>query len=262
MLPRTRLDIRSGHLSELNMRPAALALLALLVAAPALAEDEAERKAEPQVTITAAADDEVVPDIAVIRLSVATERRSAADAAAENARAATAVVDQVKALGVEPRDVRTLSVTVSPLYDEERGPNRELKRRTLRGYGARNSLEVRVRRIDQAGAIARQLIDKGANVFEGVSFHVSDEESRLDALRVRAVQDALRKARLYTEALGVKLGRVLVFEPIPSGVDLPRRSAPVQYAPASGEAPPVVIPVEPGVRLIRAEVRATWELVQ
>jgi uncharacterized protein len=150
----------------------------------------------PSITTNGVASAEVIPDIAIISLGVETERPKAADAARDNALAAQAITGEIKAQGIEARDVKTLSVTLAPVYDEVQvqNANGHVTKRTLRGYIARNSLSVRVREVAKAGALAGQLMDKGANRFEGITFDYTQKEAKYDALRGDAVRDALRKA--------------------------------------------------------------------
>jgi uncharacterized protein len=224
---------------------------------PAAMAQEVVKGDIPRIRIQASASSEVVPDVAHIVIAVVTERKTATEAADENARTSSKVVDEIKALGIDGRDVRTVSVTLSPRYNEERDPSGRVTKRTLVAYTARNSVLVRVRDIGRVGAIARALIDKGANVFGGINFVISDAEERMDQLRVKAIQDAARKAKMYVEAIGLKLGRVLEIEPEPGPVNGAADLARTRMAEA-----PVAIPVEPGVQTLSARVTVTWELVQ
>ncbi|MGC2223853.1 MAG: SIMPL domain-containing protein [Methylocella sp.] len=212
----------------------------------------------PTITTDGVASAEVGPDIATISLGVDTERPNAAAAARDNALAAQAIIGEIKAQGIEAKDIKTLSVTLAPAYDEVTDPNGRTKR-TLRGYVAHNSLSVRVRKIEKAGTLAGQLMDKGATSLDSIAFDYSQKEAKYDALRGDAVRDALRKANSYVDGLGLKLGRVLEIatqppEPAVAGFagTLPRG------APRAAAA----IPVEPGVETLRAEVQVTWELAE
>jgi uncharacterized protein len=214
----------------------------------------------PTVTTNGVATTEVVPDIAIISLGVDTERPKAAAAARDNALAARAIVGEIKAQGIEARDIKTLSVTLSPAYDEIQDANGRVTKRTLRGYIAHNSLSVRVREIEKAGTLAGQLMDKGANSFEGIEFDYTQKEAKNDALRSDAVRDALRKANSYVNGLGLKLGRVLeiatqVPYPVPAGMSSRMLGAAQHEAAAA-------VPVEPGIETLRTEVQVTWELAQ
>jgi uncharacterized protein len=235
------------------MRPWLGAILVSALMPAAVAQDV--KGQIPHVRVSASATAEVKPDVAHIMIGVVSERKTATEAAAENARAAQTMIEQIKALGIAERDVRTLGITLVPIYSDERDPPGR-GRRTITGYTARNSVELRVREIDKVGTIARALIDKGANLFGGVHFTVSDAEQRMEALRVTAIKDAAAKAKTYADALGLRLGRVLEIEPEQQA---PERGATMRAQAADSGA---AIPVEPGVQTLSARVTVTWELVQ
>jgi uncharacterized protein YggE len=215
----------------------------------------------PTITTNGVATTEVVPDIATIFFAVDTERPNAADAARDNASAAQAIVGELKARGVEAKDIETISVTLAPAYDEVTDANGRVTKRTLRGYAAHNSLSVRIRDITKAGALAGQLMAKGANSFEGITYDYTQKDAKYDALRGDAVRDALRKATSYVNGLSIRLGRVLEImteapEPGSAG------TSPRMLGAGPREASAAAIPVEPGVQTLRAEVQVTWELAQ
>lgn len=214
----------------------------------------------PSITTTGEASVEVVPNIATISLGVETERPTATDAANENARATAAIIAEIKAQGIDAKDIRTLGVTLTPVYDETADASSRVTKRTLRGYQAQNDLSVRVRQIEAAGAFARRWIEKGANNFGGVEFDYDQKEAKYDALRGEAVKDALRKANSYANGLGAQLGRVLeIGSPSSNQGPAPR---PMMMARAAKSDAAVAIPIEPGVQTLRVEVQVSWELSQ
>jgi hypothetical protein len=214
----------------------------------------------PSVTTSGTASVEVVPDIATIMLGVVTERPKAVDAARENAAAVQAVVAEIKAQGIDAKDIKTRTVALSPVYDEIRDNDGRTTKRVMRGYSARNALSVRVRQIGKVGDLVARWIDKGANRLEEIAFDVEGKEVKYEALRIEAVRDALRKAQAYTSGLGIRLGRVLSIAPPSSGfAPAPPSVAMARAAPQDG---PVAVPVEPGVQTLRTEVEVTWELAQ
>jgi uncharacterized protein len=214
----------------------------------------------PTITTNGEASAEVVPDISTIAFGIDTERPKAADAARENARAAQAIVAEVKAQGIEGRDIKTVSVTLTPAYDEVRDANGYVTKRTLRGYSASNSLNVRVKDIAKAGALASQMLDKGVNRFYGITYEYSRKDEKYDLLRTEAVQDALRKANSYVNGLGIRLGRILEIIPQPHAVPFAANRMTAAAPPAQEAAP--AIPVEPGIETLRTEVQVIWELAQ
>ncbi len=242
-----------------------LSCVFLSFAANAHAQDVPLKDQLPHITTTGSAHADVVPDLAIISFAVVTERPAASAAAADNAAATQAVVGEVKAQGIDAKDIRTVSVTLSPVYDESRDASGHLVKHTLRAYSARNALEVRVHAIDKAGALARQLIEKGANNFGGITFEVEHPETRLRALQAEATKDALSRAQSYVDALGLRLGRVI--EIVPPGEGTPYPAAPraklaMAAAMPAPEAASAAIPIEAGIETLETSVTVTWELVQ
>ncbi len=121
----------------------------------------------PHITVIGHAHTEVVPDFVTLSLAVVTERPKAAAAAAANAQAAQAVTDAVQAEGIDPKDIQTSEVSLTPVYDSVSDAEGRGTGQKLRGYQARNGLTIRVRAIGRAGALAARLIDSGANEFQG-----------------------------------------------------------------------------------------------
>ena len=240
------------------MRRRVLALL-YLVATPALAEPPGVplREAVPHMTTTGEAEAEVMPDQADLDLGVRQERKTADAATAATAEAATAIVAAIKAQGVEPGDIHT-SFSVSETFDTKKDEKNQIISRTPRGYEAYEGIAVRVHEIGKVGPLARDLIAKGANSFEGVAFSYSKARQKHQDLDTEAMHDALVRARIYTDAIGLKLGRVLQIgqDPVvPDGeADLPSRRAPPLYG------APVFIPIEPGLQKLRSTVTVIWEI--
>jgi uncharacterized protein len=240
-----------------------LIFFVLCLAANAQAAEAGLKESVPHLTVMGSAKADVVPDLAIISLGVATERPKAADAVDENARATQKVVDEIKAQGVEARDIKTIQVALVPVYDTVTDDVSHATERKLRGYSARNTLEVRVRQLDKAGVLVSTWVEKGANELHGSRFVVEHPDTVLDKLRGEAVADALRRAETCLPALELKLGRVIEIGDLTEGEEVP----PVQLARTAafdGSQPKAAapIPVEPGTQNLSSSVRVTWELVQ
>lgn len=210
----------------------------------------------PNLSVIGEAYEDVAPDVAILRFGVVTERPSAADAATENAHAAEAILAELKGLGVPDAEVETLGVTLEPVTTEERDPKTGKVKTQQKLFRARNDLQVKVTPISKAGEIAGSLIDKGVNSFEGVDFVVAHPEQRLDTLRREAVKDAERQAKIYAEAAGMRLARVLEIRPIDAGDMRPRAFA----AKAGAARAAMEIPLRPGLQRLSARVNIVWGL--
>lgn len=182
----------------------------LLVLAPALVAGCAAvpPREAPQRTIgvTGTGRVSVRPDVALVRVGVETRAPALADATADAARRMTAVVAQVKALGVQNRDVTTVSYDIQPLATPRQGE--EQPPRVL-GYRVVNIAQLRVRDLDAAGRILDAAVAAGANVVQGFHFTLDDPARARAEARKLAVADAVARARQLADAAGARLGELV-----------------------------------------------------
>ncbi len=227
-------------------RRTALALaLALAATLPARAEPPV-----PQITVTGEGRVDRAPDLATISLGVTTQGATAAMAMAANSDGVAAVLANLAAAGVEPRDIQTSGLSLNPNwtgYDSGSTPK-------IDGYMATNMVTVRVRALDSLGAVLDAAVRDGANTLNGLTFGLADPDPAMDEARRKAVADAQRRAALLAEASGVALGRVLTISES-SGVGVP---VPMYRMDAAQSAAPV--PVAGGEVSLVANVTITWEL--
>jgi len=176
--------------------------LALGLAAPLAAETDTLRR----LTVTGTGSFEAAPDMAMIRLGVTTQAKTAGAAMNQNTEQMQATVAVLKAAGIADRDLQTSNLSLQPNWTSRNSSSNQPPR--IVGFVARNTLAVRVRDLGQLGEVLDAVIQAGANDFQGLSFSLSDPTPAADAARRDAVADAARKARLYAEAAGVALGPI------------------------------------------------------
>lgn len=242
------------------IRPTSALLLVfpLLAGASGLARAESLKDTVPNVAVVGEATAEAVPDRALLRFGVVSEKASAAEAAAENARIAQAILDELKAMGIADADLQTQNVVLEPFFAEEPASIPKGKPKQVQRYRARNDLVARIKPATRAGEVAGKIVDKGVNSIEGVDFEFSDPAAKLDELRGAAVKDAQRRAQAYAEAAGVKLSRVLEIRPLddaPPPAPFAMKTAMSAEARAVGD-----MPVRPGVQRLAARVSVVWAL--
>jgi uncharacterized protein len=236
-----------------------VAVVFSLGAAEARASEAALKDAIPHLTVTGTAKADVVPDMAVISLGVVTERPQPSDAIDENARAVQAVVDDIKAQGIEARDIKTTQVSLVAVYETDefvRTPKNK-----LRGYSARNAVEVRIRQIDKAGLFVSQWVSRGANQLLGLHFVIEHPEPVYEKLRGEAVQDAAHHATANLASTGAKLGRIIEIVGGSEGQTNPVM-APLAHQALDGASRSAPVPIEAGTQNLSTSVQITWELVQ
>ncbi len=176
------------------------------LAQPALADDEPA----PRIAVTGQGSDAIAPDMAIVQMTVTREGKTARAALDANSAAMQQVLAAMKAQGVAPRDLQTSNFSIQPTYSRPSRQNGErFEAPRIIGYTVRNGLTVRVRDLAKVGTVLDEAVTLGVNEGGGIQFTNADPEASITRARVRAVEDARRKARTLAEAAGVKLGAVL-----------------------------------------------------
>lgn len=236
------------------MRPLiALAPLALLAAfaTPAIAGT---------ISIDGRGEVSAAPDTAFVTSGVTTQGSSARDALDLNTKAMADLIAELKAAGIEPRDIQTSGFAVNPnyVYSDSRDANGYTLPPTINGYQVSNSVTIRVRALDTLGTVLDRAVTVGANTINGVSFSVADPAKLYDEARRQAFADAHDKADLYATVAGTKLDEIVsISETQDYGVPQPYMVKSMAEA-----APRADVPVEAGELSFAVNVSVQWELSQ
>lgn len=233
---------------------AALAVLAAAAVPPAAqAQTQGQLMLAEGTLLSVSADgkSEARPDMALITLGVTTEGETAAAALAENARRMAALTQALRRAGVAERDIQTSNVSVYPqqVYGEGQAPR-------ITGYQANNTVNAKVRNIDNTGRIIDAAVNAGGNTVNGVSFTHADPDAQLDIARRDAIAEARRRAELYASALGLRVNRIVSVSE-GGGYAPPMPVAVERFAAQDARAP---TPISPGEIETRVSVNVTFEL--
>lgn len=205
---------------------------------------------ERTVSVSATGSVNAAPDLASISTGVSTEAATAREALDANNKAMRALIDGLKALGLDAKDIRTTSVNVEPRHQhfkDGRPP-------AVVGYRVLNQVRINQRDISKLGETLDRSITLGANQLGGISFEVSKAEQLKDEARKQAMENALRRAQLYASVAGAQVDRVLTISETVAGMPGPRLLQGARMAMAEA------VPVEPGEQALTVTVHVTWAL--
>lgn len=192
----------------------------------------------------------IKPDIAKISVSVEKQAISVADAQNQATEVINKVVAFLKESGVEDKDIKTTNYNIYPRYDylEKTGS-------VFRGYVVDQTLEAKIRKIDEAGKILAGVTQSCANQVGGISFTIDDEEGVKQEARQKAIADAKTKANQLAKDLSIKLGRLISFFESGNGGIIPLRME------ASGlGAAPAAPAVPTGENTVTVNISLTYEI--
>ena len=124
-------------------RNCAVALgVAALALSPVAYAAEIEIEVEgPVVELTIFESIDVEPDMATISAGVTSQAQTATAALRQNSVEMRSVIDRIKALGIDEKDIQTSGINLSPRYDY----NRQTQQQVFRGYQVSNRVSVKLR---------------------------------------------------------------------------------------------------------------------
>ncbi len=216
------------------------------------------------ITVSGKGEILATPNIADFSFSVSQDAKTAQDAQDTVSTKSSAILAAVKSAGVDDKDVKTLSYDLSPKYEYSSvacvpGMLCPQGKQIIVGYTVTETVEVKVRKIDDASALIAKITTLGASNISDVSFTVDNQDSLTDQARAQAITDAQTKAKTLAHELGVHLGDVVNFSDNSGG--------PIYYAKAmsadnlSGGALEAPVPNIPsGQNTITSNVSITYEI--
>jgi uncharacterized protein YggE len=196
------------------------------------------------------------PDRAEVDLAVVRIAQTPSEAFAETRRAVDAVRQSLRKAGIADADVEAGRVDLMSAY-EGFGP-------TAKFMGYRSSVGFRfvVRKLDEIERILSSGVDAGANQVQRVRYQTTQlRELRAEA-RKRAVEAAKRKAEIYCEAAGVRLGRVIHIEDVnPDRPETMYRGGGHDQASSPEAEETVAAGLQPGSLVVQAAVMLAYALL-
>ena len=134
-----------------------------LIAAPLSGQQSNTSAPIPQIAVTSRGEVKVTPDRASVQISVQTRAVTAAAAADENAQKQRAVVEAIRGLGVDAKDISTTGYNVYPeqRYEQNREP-------VVVGYNVTNTVVVELKSVGMVGRVIDAALGKGANMINSL----------------------------------------------------------------------------------------------
>ena len=194
------------------------------------------------------------PNIADIQLGVEAITDDAAQAISESTSKMQAVLDAIRALGIEDKDIQTVNYNmwVEQIYNQETGvPTGQMR------YHVTNQINVRLDDLTLTGKLLENALAAGANNVGSITFGVSDPTELQKQARATAVQNARAKAEELAAGLGVRVGKVRQVSEYVSG------PVPIAtYAKDMGMGGGGEVPIATGSYNDTVEVQVIFDIIQ
>lgn len=232
----------------------ALATVITMVSAASYAQMPPPPHPMRMISVTGEAHEDIVPDQAVLNISLVSRNISLQEAKQHNDALTAKLVAITKEFEIPKNDVATSNLYVSPEYNYDNGKQR------LMGYVVNRSLRITMKKLDVHERLLSKVVEAGVDQVGGVEFGLSDPESHMLKVRAKAFENAKAKADLLAKTAGMTLGK-------PISISLGGAAPPVMPVPMMARMADVameqsgtVAPSLPGVSTIRETVSVTFEM--
>ncbi len=234
--------------------PALLAASAIAAAPVAAATVEIDANG-PVIELSVFESVTTAPDMATIGAGVSTEAQTAVEALRQNSAEMKKVIDRIKSLGIDEKDIQTTGINLNARYDY----NRQTQQQVFRGYQVSNRVSVKLREIEATGRVLDALVSAGATDLSGPSFSIEDDEGAKDEARKRGIVRAKERAESYAAMFGYDAIRVLsVSEAIQGRGPMPQMA---MRAEAADAITLTAAPVQPGQVSTGVSLTIKYEMV-
>ena len=240
--------------------------------------DSGDNNDENTITISAEGKVDAAPDVARVDFSVIAQGKTPKEVQRQVSEKMNKIADFIKEQGVDAKDIKTLNISVNPRYyysyDYPRIPCPLMsevypsssspiscppKSPVIIGYEASQTLDVKIRELDNAGDIIDGAVENGATQVGGINFSIDDP----DELKAQAREQAFRKARAKAEALakiaGMKIKRVITFSES-DGYFPPYYGTMDAMGMGGGVEKGIETSVEPGSQEVTVTLSVTFEI--
>ena len=176
------------------------------------------------ISVEASAEKKATPDIATFSFLVKEKAKNPKDAQKMVSKKVASILDGLKKLGVEEKDMSTESYQIYPHYEwvrvkEEAKTSPEGivyypgngNKRVLTGYEVSQRVNLAVRNFDIIPEVLGLFAENGVENLNGPNFRVEDPEKIKEEVKLEAIKKAKEKAKRLANELGVKLGRIVSF---------------------------------------------------
>lgn len=147
---------------------------------------------------------EVVPDSAKVDVGISVQKAATVEAAqSEMNKTNNAIIEAMKNLGIEKKNIQTSNYSIYPSYDYSSGSE------VANGYSGNVTVSIKTENIELVSQVIEAATKAGANQVQGTSFQVSSPEKYREEARNKAIKNAKEQAQKLADTLGIKLGKVV-----------------------------------------------------
>lgn len=238
-------------------------VLVFFVGQIALQSRSLDQQNQNQITVSGVGKVYAKPDVALVSLGVTTQATTVADVTKNNTAQMNAVIQVLKDLKVDEKDIQTTNYSLTPVYNNLKYSqisgmmNLSTQGNTIVGYSLEQNIQVKIRDFAKIGDIISQATAKGSNAVGDLQFTIDKPEQLQQQARALAIADAKSNANNLSKESGIGLGKLI-------NVNEGYSPSPIMYsakAMGGGVAESAPAPtIQPGQQEIDVTVNLTYQV--
>ncbi len=165
---------------------------------PSIAQERPSNPLPNTVWVGADGKYEADPDTALVQFSISAQDKKLQDASQRASQQAEQIRQLLRSTGIDPKDAQFSRFSTNLVYDYQNGKQK------LEGYRVDANISIKLKDFSKIGPIADGLANLDVTN-SSISYLLED----MDAAKVKAVEDALRRARNEANAVAQSSSRTL-----------------------------------------------------
>ncbi len=164
-----------------------------------------QTKPAETISVTAQGKAQATPNIAKITATLTSQNPNSDEARRENAKKVGQIVESLKKLGIDQKDIKTQNISAGPGYEIQIYPRPPIASQFT------TTLEITIRNFDTADEVIKTLTQNGVQNLYGPNLNLDEnaQNTAKSSARENAVSLARQKAEELAKLSGRKLGKAV-----------------------------------------------------
>jgi len=159
-------------------------------------------------TVNIQAEGRVVirPDVVKTTMGMISTADTVEEAQKDNTETMNKLIESLKGLGIEEKDLQTDNYNIYPQYDYTDNGGR-----VLSGYNVSQNVTIKIRDLSKTNDVIALAGEVGANSVSGLNFSIDDPRVYKEEARKLAIEEIIKKAKELSRLLGVRFVSVVSY---------------------------------------------------
>jgi uncharacterized protein YggE len=172
--------------------------------------------AQNTITVSGKGEAFAIPDIGMLSFDVSAEALTVDKAQADVTARMNDIIAYLKTMKISKDDIKTTNYNIYPRYEYNQkclanGICPVNGTQVLVGYNVSHSVQVKIRKTEDAGIVLAGLGSRKVTNISGLTFMVENDKAVTEEARAKAIKDAKDQAKVLARDLGVRLVAIVSF---------------------------------------------------